>query len=128
MFGNALVGLCAACVNGFVAWSELGRGRPGGHVGLNPAGAAMLVGSLVLVLVSAFSGWMQITLRFFGVDWVQELHTWSSYAVLVLAAIHIMGVALASVLQRQNYATIRSSYSATYAEFWARVERARKVA
>ena len=62
----------------------------------------MLVASLALVLVSAISGWMQITLRFFGVEWVEVLHTWSSYAVLVLAGIHIIGVGLASVLQRQN--------------------------
>jgi cytochrome b len=45
---------------------------------------------------------MQITIRFFGVDWVEEVHTWSSYAVLVLAAIHVLGVGVASVLQRQN--------------------------
>lgn len=31
-------------------------------------------------------------------------------------------------LQRQDYASIRSNYSKTYAEFWARVELARKVA
>ena len=81
---------------------KLSRGRAGGYIGLNPAGAAMLVASLALVLVSAISGWMQITLRFFGVDWVETLHTWSSYSLLVLAAIHIAGVVFASVLQRQN--------------------------
>ncbi len=78
------------------------RGRAGGYIGLNPAGAAMLVASLALVLISAISGWMQITIRFFGVDWVEELHTWSSYSLLVLAAIHVLGVVAASVLQRQN--------------------------
>jgi len=81
---------------------KLSRGRAGGYIGLNPAGAAMLVASLALVMISAISGWMQITLRFFGVDWVETLHTWSSYSVLVLAAIHIAGVVYASVLQRQN--------------------------
>jgi len=30
------------------------------------------------------------------------------------------------VLQRQDYATIRSSYAATYQDFWSRVEQARK--
>ncbi|MCX7309403.1 MAG: cytochrome B, partial [Afipia sp.] len=61
-----------------------------------------LVASLFLVLISASSGWLQITIRFFGVEWVQELHTWSSYAVLVLAGIHILGVGLATLLQGQN--------------------------
>lgn len=32
------------------------------------------------------------------------------------------------VLQRQDFADIRASYSQTYAEFWARVEQAREVA
>ncbi|MBI3701079.1 MAG: cytochrome b/b6 domain-containing protein [Afipia sp.] len=81
---------------------KFGRGRAGAYIGLNPAGAAMLVASLALVLISAISGWMQITIRFFGVDWVEELHTWSSYSLLVLAAIHVVGVAIASILQRQN--------------------------
>jgi cytochrome b len=81
---------------------KLSQGRAGGYIGLNPAGTAMLVASLALVMISAISGWMQITLRFFGVDWVEQLHTWSSYSVLVLAAIHIAGVVYASVLQRQN--------------------------
>ena len=81
---------------------KMSGGRAGGYIGLNPAGTAMLVASLALVLISAISGWMQITLRFFGVDWVEALHTWSSYSVLVLAAIHIVGVVFASVLQRQN--------------------------
>lgn len=80
---------------------KLLHGRAGGYIGLNPAGALMLA-SLALVLISAISGWMQITLRFFGVEWVQELHTWSSYSVLVLAAFHVLGVGLASLLQRQN--------------------------
>ena len=62
----------------------------------------MLVTSLMLVLVSAISGWLQITIRFFGVEWVEALHTWSSYAVLVLAGIHVAGVGLASLLQGQN--------------------------
>lgn len=81
---------------------RLRHGRAGGYIGLNPAGAAMLVASLVLVLMSATSGWMQITIRFFGIDWVEKLHTWSSYSVLALAAIHVLGVVAASVLQKQN--------------------------
>jgi cytochrome b len=78
------------------------QGRTGGYVGLNPAGAAMLVASLGLTLTSGISGWMQITVRFFGIEWVQTLHTWSSYALLALAGVHILGVAVVSIMQRQN--------------------------
>lgn len=62
----------------------------------------MLVASLSLTLISGVSGWMQITVRFFGVAWVQVLHTWSSYALLALAGVHILGVAVVSIMQRQN--------------------------
>jgi cytochrome b len=81
---------------------RLMQGRTGGYVGLNPAGAAMLVASLGLTLISGISGWMQITVRFFGIEWVQTLHTWSSYALLALAGVHILGVAVVSIMQRQN--------------------------
>ena len=81
---------------------KLGQGRAGAYIGLNPAGAAMLVVSLSLVLISAISGWLQITIRFFGVEWVEELHIWSSYSVLVLVALHVVGVGVASMLQRRN--------------------------
>ena len=81
---------------------RLMRGRTGGYVGLNPAGAVMLVASLGLTLISGVSGWMQVSVRFFGVAWVQVLHTWSSYALLVLAGVHILGVVAVSILQRQN--------------------------
>src|SRR5690349_2549369 len=36
---------------------RLMQGRTGGYVGLNPAGAAMLVASLGLTLISGISGW-----------------------------------------------------------------------
>lgn len=62
----------------------------------------MLVALLSLTLISGVSGWMQITVRFFGVAWVQVLHTWSSYALLALAVVHILGVVVVSILQRQN--------------------------
>lgn len=62
----------------------------------------MLVASLGLTLISGVSGWMQVSVRFFGVAWVQVLHTWSSYALLVLAGVHILGVVAVSILQRQN--------------------------
>ncbi|RTL74521.1 MAG: cytochrome B, partial [Bradyrhizobiaceae bacterium] len=55
-----------------------------------------------LTLISGISGWMQITVRFFGVAWVQVLHTWSSYALLALAGVHVLGVAVVSIMQRQN--------------------------
>jgi cytochrome b len=62
----------------------------------------MSVALLALLLVSAISGWMQITERFFGVDWVEKVHTYSSNLVLILAAVHVLGVLLMCALQKEN--------------------------
>src|SRR4051812_576492 len=54
---------------------QIARRQPGRYLGLNPAGAAMSIALLALLAVSTVSGWMQITERFFGVDWVETVHT-----------------------------------------------------
>ena len=82
----------------------IGRGRSRRYLGLNPAGSAMSITMLLLLAVSGISGWMQVTLRFFGVAWVQDTHTYTSYAVILLALVHVAGVALMSVRQKENLA------------------------
>jgi len=76
--------------------------RGGRYLGLNPAGAAMLVGSLLLLSVSAVTGAMQVTVAFFGVWWVEDTHAWTSDLVMVLVAVHVLGVVLMCVRQREN--------------------------
>jgi cytochrome b len=80
----------------------LGRGNTGRYLGLNPAGAAMMVALLLLLAISAITGAMEVTVRFFGVWWVEDTHTHSSYAVMIFALVHVMGTVLMSVLQREN--------------------------
>ena len=80
----------------------LARGRTGRYLGLNPAGAAMALALLALVAVASVSGHMQITVTFFGVTWVEAIHTWSSHLVIVLVAMHVLGVLLMCWLQREN--------------------------
>jgi len=81
---------------------RLRRGRTGRYLGHNPAGAAMTVALLLLTVVSCVSGWMQITQRYFGVSWVEQLHTWSSHSVLIMVLVHVLGVLLMCSLQREN--------------------------
>jgi cytochrome b len=81
---------------------RLARRQPGHYRGLNPAGAAMAAIMLLALAMSAITGWMQVTVRFFGVAWVQEVHTVSSYFALVIAVVHLLGVALMMLLQRRN--------------------------
>jgi cytochrome b len=81
---------------------DIGRGRSRRYLGLNPAGTAMSMAMLILLLISGITGWMQVTLRFFGVAWVQDTHTYASYAVMLLALLHVLGVVAMSIRQREN--------------------------
>ncbi len=85
----------------FYLWN-LRRGITGRYIGLNPAGTLMLVALLVALAVSAITGALSVTVTFFGVWWIEDTHAWASDAVIVLAVLHIIGVLLMSMLQRDN--------------------------
>ncbi|WP_316179695.1 cytochrome b/b6 domain-containing protein [Bradyrhizobium sp. SZCCHNRI1009] len=78
------------------------RGETGRYLGLNPAGAAMLVVMLALLIVSTISGVMQVSVRFFGVGWIEQAHALSSNAIIALIAVHVLGTVWMSLLQREN--------------------------
>lgn len=80
----------------------IAQGRPGRYVGLNPAGGAMALALLALLVISTISGWMQVTQRFFGVAWVEAIHSYSSDLVMILVVVHVLGVFLMCVLQKEN--------------------------
>ncbi|MBR0773692.1 cytochrome b/b6 domain-containing protein [Bradyrhizobium diazoefficiens] len=81
---------------------NLRRGITGRYIGLNPAGTLMLVALLVALAVSTITGAMSVTVTFFGVWWVEDTHAWSSDAVIVLVVLHVAGVVLMGILQREN--------------------------
>jgi len=83
---------------------NLRRGRTGRYLGLNPAGTTMQLALLLLLVISAVTGAMQVTVRFFGVWWVEDTHALVSDAVIVLVIVHVAGVAVVSRLQRENLA------------------------
>lgn len=62
----------------------------------------MAVALLVLLTVSTISGLMQISQRFFGVAWVEAVHTYSSNLALILVVVHVLGVILMCALQKEN--------------------------
>ncbi|MGJ4948981.1 cytochrome b/b6 domain-containing protein [Bradyrhizobium sp. HKCCYLS20291] len=80
------------------------HGETGRYLGLNPAGAAMLVAMIGLLVISTISGVMQVSLRFFGVGWIEQTHSLSSNAIIGLIGIHVLGTLWMSVLQRENLA------------------------
>ncbi|SFU28919.1 MULTISPECIES: cytochrome b/b6 domain-containing protein [Bradyrhizobium] len=81
---------------------NLRRGITGRYIGLNPAGTLMLVALLLSIAVSAITGAMSVTVTFFGVWWVEDTHHYSSDAVIVLVVLHVLGVVLMGILQREN--------------------------
>jgi cytochrome b len=72
------------------------------YVGHNPAGGAMVIALLASVSSAVGSGYMMTTDRFWGFDWVRNLHLTSVYLTLALVALHLIGVALASFEHSEN--------------------------
>lgn len=81
---------------------DLRAGRASRHLGHNPAGGAMIVLLLAMLLVVAGSGWLSETNAFFGVRWVDHLHHLSAHLLLVLIGVHLAGVVVSSWLHREN--------------------------
>jgi cytochrome b len=71
-----------------------GRSRP--SVGHNPLGALMSFVIWTLVLFLAATGWMTRLDRFWGAEWLHDLHAAGAYALGACAALHIVGVFRAS--------------------------------
>lgn len=95
-----MVGVRLRAAPGYL-WN-LRRGMTGRYIGLNPAGTLMLVALLASLAVSTFTGAMSVTVTFFGVWWVEDGHHYSSDAVIVLVVLHVVGVLLMGILQREN--------------------------
>jgi cytochrome b len=62
----------------------------------------MMVALLSLLAISAITGAMQVTVRFFGAWWVEDTHAYSSDAVMILVVLHVIGAIVMSVVQREN--------------------------
>jgi cytochrome b len=74
--------------------------HPEHHLGHNPAGAAAIVLLLLAGFAVVASGWA--VYNDIGGKWLEELHEGSSNLMVMLVAVHIAGVAVASWLHREN--------------------------
>ena len=81
---------------------DLVRFRPRRYLGHNPAGGAMIVAMLILILVTSFSGWLSETDRFFGVGWVEAIHAGGANLLIGLIVLHVGGVILSSLMHGEN--------------------------
>lgn len=69
-------------------------GREARYIGHNPAGGAMVVALLTAVLTLGTTGWMMTTDRFWGVEWVEDVHATVANLAIGLVAFHLGGVLL----------------------------------
>lgn len=88
-----------------VTWQyarQMFTGREPRFLGHNPLGGWMIVALLLTVTLVGVSGWLYTTDRFWGVEWVETLHSTSTDLLLVLAAVHVAGALYASLRHREN--------------------------
>jgi cytochrome b len=72
------------------------------YIGHNPAGGIMVIALIISIATACVTGYMMTTDRFWGVEWVNQIHALSAYGTVVLACIHVAGVVLASLEHREN--------------------------
>ncbi|MGO4907208.1 cytochrome b/b6 domain-containing protein [Pseudorhodobacter sp. W20_MBD10_FR17] len=72
------------------------------YLGHNPAGAAMIVALLVTLGAIGATGYMMGMDRYFGQSWVETTHKTLVDGLLVLVALHLGGVILASYRHSEN--------------------------
>lgn len=72
------------------------------YLGHNPAGAAMIVALLALLLGTGFTGYLMTTNAFWGSKALEEVH--EAFANLTIAAVvlHVLGVLVSSFVHREN--------------------------
>ena len=73
---------------------------PRHYFGHNPAGSWAVIGMLVLITVTAATGWAQAVEV--GPRWVEDLHEGLANTTVAVIGVHIVAVLLSSVLHREN--------------------------
>lgn len=79
---------------------SLVKRKPAHYVGHNPAGSVAIWLLLILGFTSGVSGVM--VYQELGGDVLEELHDVSSYAMLAVVTVHVLGVLVSSVMHREN--------------------------
>ena len=76
--------------------------REARFIGHNPLGGWMVIALLAMVVLVGATGWLYTTDRFWGVEWVEDLHETLSNILFATVALHILGVVFTSVRHREN--------------------------
>jgi cytochrome b len=78
------------------------KGSEPASIGHNPLGGWMIVALLATVTLVCATGWLYTTDRYWGVEWVETLHSMLTDVLIVLIALHVAGVLHASWRHREN--------------------------
>jgi len=79
-------------------------GRHATEAGHNPAGGAMVVVLLAWLTLTALTGWLSVTISGFFAEPLEVLHELLGEFSLLLIAVHITGVIVMSLIERQDLA------------------------
>jgi cytochrome b len=74
------------------------------HIGHNPLGGWMVLALLGDAIATGFTGWLYTTDRFFGYEWLGNLHNALGHAFVPLLILHLAGVVFTSLRHRENLA------------------------
>ena len=72
------------------------------YIGHNPLGGWAVMALLALTAAAGLSGWLSVTDRFWGVEWMQELHEGLANTLYAFVGLHLAGVAFTSWRHREN--------------------------
>ncbi len=81
---------------------DLRHGRARRYLGHNPAGGAMVVAILFMLVFVIASGWLSVTPEFLHVEWMHHVHHISAHLLLLMIFAHVAGVIWSSRLHREN--------------------------
>ena len=81
---------------------DIARRRERRHLGHNPAGGAMIVGLLCAIVIAALTGWLMTTDTFWGDERLEAAHKLLANLLVILVALHVSGVIVASFSHREN--------------------------
>lgn len=70
------------------------KGSP--YFGHNPIGALMIFNLFITLILLCFTGYVATTDRFWGVEWVEEVHEFLANYLLFSVLLHVTGVVLES--------------------------------
>lgn len=79
---------------------RLRHGEPDPGPGHNPLGALMMLALMALVLALGATGHLQTTDRFWGEEWLEDLHEGIGQALMALAGVHAVSALVMGRIER----------------------------